>query len=311
MSSSQPELAVVHLVRASNGPPPFVALLDSYRRHPAGVPHDFVLVFKGFASAEEIEPYTTLARDLPVRSLMVDDQGYDLGAYFAVARQLPYDRFCFLNSFSVLAADGWLELLSGALDEPGIGLAGASGSWASVASRLHWELWRRGAYAKIFDDRQAFPERLLDTFAEFDRPAGRPWRIHKYWTLMRILTSYHRFPAHHLRTNGFVIERETMFSLYAPQPRDKIDAHLLECGRRSITRQIERMRMGVVIAGRDGSYHRPPDWASSKTFWQGDQENLLIADNQTENYQQAEPDVRLALSRWAWGAEADSRAASG
>jgi hypothetical protein len=311
VSRPEAELAVVHLVRASNGPSPFVALLDSYRRHPAGVPHEFVLVFKGFSSCEEIEPYERLARDLPVRALMVDDRGYDLGAYFTAARKLPHDRFCFLNSFSVLVADRWLELLSEAIDEPRVGLAGASGSWASVASRVHWELWRRGAYAGIFDDGQAFPERLLETFADFDRPAGPSWRTHKFWTLMRILTSYHRFPAHHLRTNGFVIDRETMFRLHAPRPRDKIDAHLLECGRRSITRQIERMHMQVVVAGRNGNRHRPLDWARSRTFWQGDQENLLIADNQTENYKRAEPDVRLALSRWAWGAEADSRAAGG
>lgn len=311
MTQLEAKLAAVHLVRASNGPSPFVAFLDSYRRHAAGVPHELVLVFKGFASTEETEPYVTLARDLQLRSLVVDDQGYDLGAYFAVARQLPYDRFCFLNSFSVVAADGWLELLSRALDEPGIGLAGASGSWASVASRVHWELWRRGAYAKIFDGQQAFPESLQDTFAQFDPPEHGPPRLHELWTLMRILTSYSGFPAPHLRTNGFTIERETMLRLHTRRLHDKIDAHVLESGRRSITRQVERMGLQVVVAGRAGNFYRRSDWARSKTFWQGNQENLLIADNQTENYRRAEPDVRLALSRWAWGVEADPRAADG
>ena len=65
MSRPQAELAAVHLVRKANGPSPFVAFLDSYRRHAAGVPHELALIFKGFSSAEEIEPYTTLARDLP------------------------------------------------------------------------------------------------------------------------------------------------------------------------------------------------------------------------------------------------------
>ena len=305
MTRPESKLAVVHLVRKSNGLSPFVAFLDSYRRHAAGAPHEVVLVFKGFASPEETEPYTTLARDLPLRSLAVDDRGYDLGAYFAAAHQLPYDRFCFLNSFSVAAADGWLELLSGTLDEPGIGLVGASGSWASVSSRVHWELWRRGAYAKIFDDRQTFPESLLRTFAAFDPPASGPRRRHELWTLVRILAGYPRFPTHHIRTNGFAIERQTMLRLRAPQPHDKIDAHLLECGRRGITRQIERMRLYAVVAGGDGNHHRRSDWARSNTFWQGDQRNLLIADNQTENYRRAKPDVRLALARWAWGAEAN------
>ena len=306
MSRPQAELAAVHLVRKANGPSPFVAFLDSYRRHAAGVPHELALIFKGFSSAEEIEPYTTLARDLPLRTLMVDDEGYDLGAYFAAARELPHNRLCFINSFSVLLSDGWLEQLSGALEEPGVGLAGASGSWASVSSRVEWELWHRGAYARIFDARQTFPERLLDTFAGFDRPTGRPWRLQKLSTLARILASYPRFPAHHVRTNGFAIDRATMLRLNAPRPRGKIDAHVLECGRRSITRQIEHMGLDVVVAGRDGTSHRHTDWASSRTFWQADQENLLIADNQSENYRLAEPGVRLALSRWAWGAQADA-----
>jgi hypothetical protein len=311
MTQGESTLAVVHLIRKSNGLSPFLTFLESYRRHAAGVPHDLVLVFKGFTSATETEPYTTLAMDLPFHQISVDDEGYDLGAYFAVARQLRYERFCFLNSFSVLQADGWLELLARALGEPSVGLAGASGSWASVASRVHWELWRRGAYVGVFDDQQAFPEKLLDTFATFDRPAGRPRRVHRLWTLGRLLRSYRGFPAHHVRTNGFVIERATMLRLRAPQPRDKIEAHLLECGRHSITRQIELMRMHVVVAGRDGNYCCPPDWARTRTFWQGDQENLLIADNQTENYKQGGPSVRTALSRWAWGAAAEPRAAGG
>jgi hypothetical protein len=305
MTRAESELAVVHLVRKANGPPPFKAFLDSYRRCAAGMPHELVLVFKGFTSTGETEPYVALAHDLPLRSLMVDDEGYDLGAYFTAARQLPHDRFCFLNSFSTLAAEGWLELLCGALDEPGIGLAGASGSWASVASRVHWELWRRGAYADIFDEHQRFPERLLDTFADFDPPALWARPTHRLTTLARILGGYPRYPAHHLRTNGFAVDRKTMARLRAPRPRDKIDAHLLESGRRSITRQIERMGLGVVVTGRDGNHYRHSDWARSDTFWRGDQQNLLIADNQTGNYRDAGPDVRLALSRWAWGVEAD------
>lgn len=311
MTRLESELGVVHLVRRANGMPPFVAFLDSYRRYAAGVPHELVLVFKGFAATEETEPYATLARELPMRSLMVKDEGYDLGSYFAAARQLPHDRFCFLNSFSVVVADGWLALLSAALDDPGIGLAGVSGSWASVASRVHWELWRRGAYAKIFDKHQEFPERLLDTFAAFDPPAGFSRRTHRLRTLARILVGYPRFPAHHLRTNGFAVDRETISGLRADKPADKIDAHLLESGRRSITRQIEQMHLHVVVAGRDGNYNRPSEWASSGTFWQGEQENLLIADNQTENYDRADPGVRLALSRWAWGSDADVRTADG
>src|SRR5665213_1673531 len=44
---------VVHLVRAANGIEPFRAFLESYVRHPAGLQHELVLLFKGFSSDRE------------------------------------------------------------------------------------------------------------------------------------------------------------------------------------------------------------------------------------------------------------------
>ena len=39
----------------------------------------------------------------------------------------------------------------------------------------------------------------------------------------------------------------------------------------------------------------------SNTFWQSNQENLLVADNQTETYRAADPAGRAELSHYAWG----------
>ena len=44
--------------------------------------------------------------------------------------------------------------------------------------------------------------------------------------------------------------------------------------------------------------------AESETFWQGEQDNLLVADNQTESYQRGDPGRRYALSTFAWGERA-------
>lgn len=41
-------VAVVHLVRAKNGIAPFRSFLQSYARKSVGLPHDLVIVFKGF-----------------------------------------------------------------------------------------------------------------------------------------------------------------------------------------------------------------------------------------------------------------------
>ena len=44
-----------------------------------------------------------------------------------------------------------------------------------------------------------------------------------------------------------------------------------------------------------------PHWPASHTFWQGTQDNLLVADNQTDDYADAAPPVRRLLSQFAWG----------
>ena len=160
--SRNAQLCVVHLVRKANGEERFVDFWDSYRDHGAGTPHDLVLLFKGFSSDEDVASYRALARDVSSRSVGIADQGYDLGAYLAAARELEYPRLCFLNSFSVIQADGWLEPLARALAQRGVGLAGATGSWGSQLSHLRYDLGLGGAYAGLLGDRARTRESAQD-----------------------------------------------------------------------------------------------------------------------------------------------------
>ncbi len=48
-------IAVIHLVRQANGLPAFRAFLDSYRRHPAGIAHQLVLLCKGFTDEGQFQ----------------------------------------------------------------------------------------------------------------------------------------------------------------------------------------------------------------------------------------------------------------
>ncbi len=66
--------------------------------------------------------------------------------------------------------------------------------------------------------------------------------------------------------------------------RDKRDTYLLESGRRSITRQILERDLRAVVAGRDGRVYGVKDWAASRTYRSGEQENLLVADRRTEDW---------------------------
>jgi hypothetical protein len=118
--------------------------------------------------------------------------------------------------------------------------------------------------------------------------------------LARQLRGFPQFPAPHLRTNAFLIERELMLRIDTGSLREKTDTYLLESGRRSLTRQIERMGLEARVVGRDGVSYGPREWASSHTFWQGSQRNLIVADNQTRSYEHGDSEVRRALSAHAW-----------
>jgi hypothetical protein len=61
------------------------------------------------------------------------------------------------------------------------------------------------------------------------------------------------------------------------------------------------MGLRPVLVGRDGRVYEMQEWDRSDTFRQSRQENLLIADNQTDAYDQASAAERAALAGHAWG----------
>lgn len=61
--------------------------------------------------------------------------------------------------------------------------------------------------------------------------------------------------------------------------------------------------MKVLVVGRDGVAYPPERWRESATFRSGDQRNLLIADNRTEQYAAADPRFKRTLEEMAWGSD--------
>jgi hypothetical protein len=110
-----------------------------------------------------------------------------------------------------------------------------------------------------------------------------------------------RFPNPHLRTNAFLLARDLLLDLDWPPATGKREALRLEGGARSLSRQIWERSLEVLVVGRDGTRHRAAQWPASATFRSGEQENLLVADNRTDQYAQASPRRRRRLARMAWG----------
>jgi hypothetical protein len=307
------DLGVVHLVRRANGLEALDAFLASYRRHPAGMPHELILVLKGFDGDERsIATHRSLAEDLDARWLSVPDDGFDLGSYRRAALQLTHRRLLFLNSFSVILADGWLELLSAAASRPHVGAVAATGSWGSQGSHLRYGLGLGGPYASVFEGRAATQRVFAELAAAPESSATAEKRRRPVRTALEVGTSMLRqasgfasFPSPHLRTNGLLIERETWLGICPRMPRDKLAAHLLESGRRGLTARLRARGLHTLVVGRDGGAERSERWPQTRTFWQGEQENLLIGDNQTRAYQLGDAHRRGVLSGYAWGPSAE------
>ena len=96
-----------------------------------------------------------------------------------------------------------------------------------------------------------------------------------------------------------MISGELMKSLERPV-KTKFDAYRFESGRTGLTKSILAMGKIALVVGKDGKVYEKEAWHESKTVFQADQENLLIADNQTRMYECATPDCRRALFAFAW-----------
>jgi hypothetical protein len=243
----------------------------------------------------------------------------DLAAYLRAAQLLEHERLCFLNSYSEILVPDWLTKLNEALDQPRVGLVGATGSWASTRSWVLHAYFLPTAYRGVMPPRSVAREQFLAIELERDggfveneddhptRSLGESLRA-KWRTLPDIprqLFGYEGFPAPHVRTNAFMLDRAVLHRLRTRSIRTKMDAYDVENGRRSLTRQVQRMGLRTLLVDRDGTAYDERQWPAARTFWQGDQEGLLIADNQTRSYARGGEDRRRLLSAFAWGASAD------
>ncbi len=304
-------IAVVHLVWGPLGPAPLREFLRTYNTYEAGAAHELVIVFNGVASSSE-DPgaHDALMAELqgtPHRLITLDHPVLDLVAYRHVAQALDHEYICVLNSHSQLRSAGWLELIEGAVRKPNVGLAGATGSWASLRSYALRQLGLPSPYRRVWPDRRR-------TFGEFqtlhvqrtdDSSARSPLAfLHTARALTDMTIGFSQFPAPHLRTNAFMAKRQLLSQALSQDLGRKVDAHRLESGRHSITAQIERAGLRVLVVDSTGQAFESPEWPDSKTFWQAGQEGLLVADNQTETYQSADAARRLLLAQYAWGERA-------
>jgi hypothetical protein len=251
-----PDLCLVHLLWGPFGPEAAARFGAAYRAVDPGAEHRFVALYNGFGGDVDA---TRAALGVRVdQEVHVHGRVQDLVAYRHALDAVPCERVAFVNGWAEPLVDGWLAALAGALDEPGVGIAGATGSWESPASEAppHLRLHRR----RLFDP----------------------------------------FPNPHVRTNAFALPTELARSLRWDAGRRKVHAEALESGKAGLTRQVVDRGLRPVLVSRRGLVD-VDGWPEARVFRSGRQEELLVRDNRTRQYDDADRRRRTVLARMAWG----------
>jgi hypothetical protein len=255
LAPSMPALCLVHLLWGPFGPEPAARFGAAHRAVDPGVEHRLVTLYNGFRGDEgSVREALGIQADHEVH---MPRPVQDLIAYRHALDAVDCDRVVFVNSWSEPLVDGWLARLAGALDDPGVGIAGATGSWESPASEAppHLKLHRR----------------LL----------------------------FHGFPNPHVRTNAFALRVADGRALDWDVRRRKVGAESLESGKRGLTRQLQARGLRPVVVSRRGVVE-VEGWPEARVFRSGRQEELLVRDNRTRQYDDADPRRRAFLARMAW-----------
>ena len=285
-------ITVVHLVRAANGVKPLRDFLDSYCVCSAGAQHELMFVLKGFKHRTLSREYEDQLGRCAHRRIFVGDWGYDITAYFRAARETNSGYLIFLNSFSRILEQDWLAKMHAVAKQPGVGLVGATGSHQGTRVDLMnfprmIKLAERAKWKQIILDIPKMKEANKIRLRALARFARLPL-----------------FPNPHVRTNAFMLQRDLLLRLTPQTTVTKRSAYLFEHGRNGMTRQVLRAGLRPVVVGRDGQSFEMAQWCDSNTFWCNGQDNLLVSDNQTRNYETVGSSDKALLTWLAWGFDA-------
>lgn len=276
---------VAYLAHRREGISSLERFINSLRKHPSGYPYELVLLTKGFIGEETREwtSWVGAIGEVPYRRHDVPEGGFDLGAYRNFIHTATGRTVLFLNSHSEILVDGWLDLLV-RHSEPGC-LVGVTGSWEShLRDRLVYYL---------------DPEKSVG----FLRRRARSIRFFLQGAVKSDTWCYPLFPNPAIRTTGMLVSPD-LHNLIKdwPIPKCKEDCHQIESGWSGLSRKVMLKGGKLLLVGADGLVSDPAQWPDAAIFRSSQQQRLIIADNQTRLYAQANPTERQYLGWMAWGA---------
>lgn len=99
-----------------------------------------------------------------------------------------------------------------------------------------------------------------------------------------------------------MVKREHLFPFFGKCTKmSKNDSYLFESGAEGLTRQIRNKKLRAVIVNSCGDMFDVEEWPQSQTFRLGQQQGLLIHDNQTRNFKGLNSAEKDVLAYMTWG----------
>ena len=285
MTKDNPFTAVIYLAWLPYGMEHFKRFIDSYQCFDADYEHQLVIVFNGMTVAHPDKPKAYLAylenRGIPTYRCLYYANGQDIEIYRKAAREIPAVYILFFNTYSTILASHWLKYYMQNFDDQ-TGIIAATGSYQSY-------------YSSVFQKQVGGWEAAKGLLYNF-RKYKLFIKAFIYWRFL-----FKPFPNPHIRTSAFMVKKDIFIELKKGVIDTKFKAYRFENGRNGLTGFYLAKGLKILVVDRFGKTYLPSTWKSSNTFWINNQENLLVADNQTAIYSNATPEEKTEMSRLAWG----------
>jgi hypothetical protein len=326
------DTAAFYLARRAEGLQPLSRFAFSYKKRLAGIPHDFVVIYKGFEKAPDLAAARAEFVDIPHTELHISDDQFDIGAYLHGAAKVEATYVCFLNTHTEILTPDWLAYLRAAMRDPAVGMAGAFASLESLSDSLAVTgkaVWLAGIVRVPFDRKLAECYRFVLTAHAPDFMKGKStWRdiisrrhyrnLEKswetYWSTVcapggvyEYLPGFPRFPNPHLRSNGFIIERKRLLDFFGQIEPTKTAAYAFESGSNSLSTKVLRSGQKLALVDRHGRIYDQSRWSSSNTFRLGNQADIMFSDNQTRIFDALSAAERNTYVMITWGLDVCDR----
>lgn len=263
--------------------------IASYKARVPGIEHELIILFNGKTKDVDIQLFIKILSESEVNfKYLISPEKFDIVSYFYVAQVLKTDYIAFINTYSVILHDNWLLYLYQNVTKKDVGVVGASGGWGDFGHNDEY-------YGNI--------KSILR------------FKINSTLIKKSIFFRFNFYPqvSPHIRTNAFMIRRELFLALKYPKvkplilnffidfSKSKLRSLCFEHGRQGFTSQLVDKGLKAILVDRFGKGFEMPNWPNSKTFWHFEQENLLVSDNQTRKYQEADEETKKKLTYAAWG----------